>query len=90
MNWQQDYEMVRFFEYEHLPTILQEVSKPFAELVLSIVKDIEPSYERTATLRKLLEAKDCAVRAKLLTTNQENWGKVIDELRQTIAKDKKA
>jgi len=53
-----------FFSYEHLPPHLQDVSKRFYELAEFIV-DLPPNAERTVALRKLLEAKDAAVRAKL-------------------------
>lgn len=54
------------FRYAHLPPHLQEISKPFAELADFIIENIPKNQERSAGLRKLLEAKDCAVRAKLL------------------------
>ena len=57
--------MMQFFAYEHLPTHLQAVSKPFGELAKQIVETLPQNAERTAGLRKLLEAKDCAVRALL-------------------------
>ena len=57
--------MMKWFAYSHLPQHLQVVSEPFHQLADVIVKDIEPGPERTVALRKLLEAKDAAVRAKL-------------------------
>lgn len=57
--------MMQFFAYEHLPPHLQAVSKPFGELAQKLVADLKPNPERTVALRKLLEAKDCAVRALL-------------------------
>lgn len=56
---------LKFFAYAHLPEHLQPVSKPFGDLAAVIVATIEPGPERTVALRKLLESKDCAVRAKL-------------------------
>jgi hypothetical protein len=55
----------QFFAYDHLPEHLKEVSKPFAELAQFIVIALPRNPERTVALRKLLEAKDAAVRAKL-------------------------
>jgi hypothetical protein len=55
--------MLQFFGWQHLPAHLQEVSKPFGDLAINIVMTIERNPERTVALRKLLEAKDCAVRA---------------------------
>jgi hypothetical protein len=57
--------MLRWFEYSHLPEHLQSVSKPFGELATMIAATIDSGPERTVALRKLLEAKDAAVRAKL-------------------------
>lgn len=54
----------QFFSYTHLPEHLQEVSKPFAELADKILL-LPRNPERTVALRKLLEAKDAAVRAKI-------------------------
>jgi hypothetical protein len=57
--------MMQFFEYAHLPEHLQIVSAPFGQLAKWMVDMLPQNAERTAGLRKLLEAKDCAVRAKL-------------------------
>lgn len=57
--------MMQFFGYSHLPEHLQAVSKPFSELANLIVNTLPANPERTVALRKLLEAKDCAVRALL-------------------------
>jgi hypothetical protein len=55
--------MLQFFGYEHLPEHLQKVSKPFHDLAIQICETLPGNPERTVALRKLLEAKDCAVRA---------------------------
>ena len=55
--------IVQFFAYGHLPQHLQAISKPFSDLKDSIVADLPRNPERTVALRKLLEAKDAAVRA---------------------------
>lgn len=57
--------ILQFFAYEHLPAHLQEVSKPFSELANQLVETLPSNPETSTALRKLLEAKDCAVRAKL-------------------------
>ncbi len=57
--------ILQFFEYEHLPIFLQEVSKPFFILATEIIGKYENNTEMQMALRKLLEAKDCAVRAKI-------------------------
>ncbi len=58
--------MLKWFAYKHLPEKLQAISAPFEELAVKISVEIEPGPERTAALRKLLEAKDAAVRAKVV------------------------
>lgn len=56
--------LLRFFAYDHLPQPLQEISRPFADLAETVANG--PSNAEASTcLRKLLEAKDCAVRAAL-------------------------
>lgn len=57
--------LLQFFSYEHLPPHLQKVSEPFSVLANLIVDTVPSNPERTVALRKLLEAKDCAVRAVL-------------------------
>lgn len=57
--------MLQFFVYDHLPDRLQVVSEPFGELARHIVRTLPRNPERTVALRKLLESKDCAVRAML-------------------------
>jgi ferritin-like protein len=58
-------ELLQFFAYEHLPPHLQKVSAPFGELARSLAASLPKNPESTVSLRKLLEAKDCAVRAVL-------------------------
>ncbi len=55
--------LMQFFEYKHLPEHLQAVSSKFHELAETIVETLPRNPERTVALRKLLEAKDCGVRA---------------------------
>jgi hypothetical protein len=57
--------LLQFFTYRHLPPHLQDVSRPFGELARQIVDTLPSNPERSTALRKLLEAKDCAVRALL-------------------------
>jgi hypothetical protein len=58
--------IIQFFKYDHLPAHLQEVSKPFADMADRIML-LPRNPERTVALRKLLESKDAAVRARLAT-----------------------
>jgi hypothetical protein len=57
--------LLQYFAYEHLREDLQEVSRPFGELARHIVEILPRNAERTVTLRKLIEAKDAAVRSRL-------------------------
>ena len=57
--------IMQFFAYSHLPHNLQAVSRPFGNLAELIVDVLPRNPERTVALRKLLEAKDAAVRAYL-------------------------
>ena len=68
--WSERHPSVRHFErlfaYDHLPPHLREISQPFGELaerLLALLPDDNP--EVAAGLRKLVEAKDCAVRARV-------------------------
>ncbi|MGH8651725.1 MAG: hypothetical protein ACREYE_05860 [Gammaproteobacteria bacterium] len=58
-------QLIRFFKYAHLPEHLQEPSKRCAELAQYFEANLPDGTEKTAGLRKLLEAKDCFVRAGL-------------------------
>jgi hypothetical protein len=57
--------ILQFFAYSHLPPFLQQVSQPFGVMAQTIVDTLPRNPERTVALRKLLEAKDAAVRAVL-------------------------
>jgi hypothetical protein len=66
--------MLQFFAYDHLREDLKSTSKPFGELAKDIVALLPRNPERTVCLRKLLEAKDCAVRALLYRGVSSNAG----------------
>lgn len=57
--------IMKYFEYQHLPPHFQEVSKPIGDLAKQMYEQLPDGAEKSAGLRKLLEAKDCLVRAKL-------------------------
>lgn len=59
--------MLRWFECDHLAKPLADFSRSFQVLAFLIAGSLPSSAERTVALRKLLEAKDAAVRAKLDT-----------------------
>jgi len=59
--------ILKHFAFAHLPVHLQEVSRPLCELAHQLAETLPEDPEVTAGLRKLLEAKDCFVRARLST-----------------------
>jgi len=54
--------MLPHFRFSHLPEKLATASARFASLAIEIIGTQPATAERTVCLRKLLEAKDCAVR----------------------------
>lgn len=56
---------MKYFEYSHLNERLQAVSKPICDVAKHYNETVPDSPEKSAGLRKLLEAKDCLVRASL-------------------------
>jgi len=60
----------RFFEYDHLPEPLKTISKLSAEYKDKILDHLDDDPELTVGLRKLLEAKDCFVRAMVAQENR--------------------
>lgn len=59
----------KYFSYMHLPANAQSMGKMFKGVADVILMASEPNTERTMALRKLLEAKDCAIRATLFKEN---------------------
>jgi hypothetical protein len=57
--------ILKYFEFAHLPQHLQGVSGDVHALACSMEAQLPDGPEKSAGLRKLLEAKDCFVRAKL-------------------------
>lgn len=58
-------DILRWFKCDHLPEYLQVTSRLFETLARAMASTIAPGPERTIALRKLLEAKDAAVRATI-------------------------
>lgn len=57
--------IMQYFQFSHLPRRLQAVSEPIGKLAEQMNRDLPNGPEKSAGLRKLLEAKDCLVRASL-------------------------
>jgi len=60
-----DNPIMRFFVTEHLPDHLQEPAVKCAQLAMEMEHILPNCAEKSAGLRKLLEAKDCFVRAAI-------------------------
>ena len=54
---------LKFFKYDHLPEKLQDISRPFCEMAFFIQEELPFNAESATAMRKLLEAKDAAVRS---------------------------
>ena len=63
--------LMKWFNYSHLPQKLQDVSAPVSDLAHHMDNVLPECAEKTTGLRKLLEAKDCFVRARL-EADEEN------------------
>jgi hypothetical protein len=58
----------KLFAYKHLPDHLQRIPMPFYDLAVHLYNNSPQNPELTSSLRKLLEAKDAAVRAAVIGT----------------------
>lgn len=61
--------MLKWFEYLHFSPPIQVICKPFNEFATILCEQLMPGPERTVALRKLLESRDAAVRAKVSPRN---------------------
>jgi hypothetical protein len=75
-------EILRWFECDHLKSDLKNVAEPIQCLALRLDQHLPDGREKAAGLRKLLEAKDCFVRAKI----QENEDALIEDICGSIDK----
>lgn len=87
---------MKYFEYDHLPKNLQKVSAPLGDLARRMQLELPECDEKEAGLRKLLEAKDCFIRASMNTapvvTNVDTLAYMIlygsvETLRDTEGRD---
>lgn len=58
-------ELLRYFEYAHLPEPLKGISRRVAYTAIDMVQLLPDGDQLISGLRKLLESKDCFVRAML-------------------------
>ena len=57
--------LIKLFAWSHLPENLQDVGYPIGGIAFSMVSRMPDGPELFAGLRKLLEARDCFVRAEV-------------------------
>lgn len=63
--------LLSLFAYKHLPEHLQRVSEPFSRLAHDLVEElVDFGPELAVALRKLVEAKDCAVRQAVIDSRR--------------------
>lgn len=72
--------VLHYFHYAHLPQTLRVTSEQFFRLAHRIVTTVPRNPERTVALRKLLEAKDAAVRANLPAPAVASRGPCLHDL----------
>lgn len=58
--------ILKRFEYKHLPKELHYIAAPFHALANDICGHLPVNSEKSECLRKLLEARECAIMAWLL------------------------
>lgn len=58
-------EVLKYFNYQHLPPHLQSISRACHDLMVEMVNTLPCNPQLTRGLHKLLEAKDCFVRANV-------------------------
>lgn len=78
MSGDQREHILQFFAFDHLPGRLQRASEPFHDVAHFIAETLPRNPERTVALRKLLEAKDAAVRAVVAEPPPVNIDEEID------------
>lgn len=76
--------ILHFFHFTHLPPKLQDSSRPFCQLASYLIDTLPRNAERSVALRKLLEAKDAAVRANVATTMKSDAEILQDQWRDDI------
>jgi len=63
-------QIMQFFDYEHLPEQLKVVSARIGDVAHYMYQSLPDGPEKEAGLRKLLEAKDCFVRANFIEVKE--------------------
>lgn len=64
--------ILQYFQHEHLKGNLRDVAEGFSVFAHAIDESVPASAEKSAGLRKLLECKDCIVRASLIINKEKD------------------
>lgn len=68
------HQLLKYFAFDHLPAgVLRETSMKFHALAVELDELLPDGSEKSVALRKLLEAKDAAVRSALDLRAPERW-----------------
>lgn len=71
-------EIMKYFKYAHLPVALKGISHAVAAVAELMDKHLPDGAEKSAGLRKLLEAKDCFVRSAVDMPHTVKIGELSD------------
>lgn len=71
-------EIMKYFKYAHLPAALKGISHAVAAVAELMDKHLPDGAEKSAGLRKLLEAKDCFVRSAVDMPHTVKIGELSD------------
>jgi len=74
---------MNYFYYKHLPAHLKDVSRRIHDIAHFMDGDLPDCREKTKGLDKLLEAKDCFVRAKLVKVTNERHDELLEHLKNS-------
>lgn len=65
------HQLREFFEFGHLPAVLQDISREFGKMAEQLDDTLEDGDQKNVAMQHLLDAKDAAVRAKLREVNRD-------------------
>lgn len=82
-------QLLRFFRSDHLPEDLRDTARAFENLAHAVDQQLMDSAEKSVCLRKLLEAKDAAVRVAVLMKEQRdlNSDEALQALREKLSRN---
>lgn len=72
------------FAYKHVNQPVPEVTDPFLKIAQTLDEILDESAEKTNALRKLLEASDSAIRARLMDLDNRARDERINEVKHAL------